>query len=187
MFKLPLRSHLHIFYGAEIITLQYCLNIHLALIYSCLIELCHSATWCHQLYILCKLPLRGHLHIFYGGNGVQSSLLGLNGAMWDISSSGASNPRSKDSFSGKRRLNFINNPGNLGIQDAGCIKGLWKLQGFELQRESFSDFIKEHPNFRTKLWQYAANGQVCRPLCLMLGKSVNTTWGVRFHSNLKCN
>ena len=100
--KLPLRGYLHIFYGAEIITLQYCLNIHLALIYSCLIELCHSATWCHHLYILCKLPLRGHLHIFYGGNGVQSSLLGLNGAIWDISSSGASNPRPKEPFSRKK-------------------------------------------------------------------------------------
>ena len=58
---------------------------------------------------------------------------GLPSTSWEISSSGASNPRPKESFSQKGGLNSreTKNAENPGLQDAGCIKNLRKLLSLE--------------------------------------------------------
>ena len=67
---------------------------------------------------------------------------GLPSTSWEISSSGASNPRPKESFSQKGGLNSreTKNEENPGLQDAGCIKNLRKLLG---QRESSRNSFQE--------------------------------------------
>ena len=73
---------------------------------------------------------------------------GLPHASLEKSTSGASNPRPKVSFSEKRGLNFeeTKNLKNPVLQNAGCIKNPRELLGLELQKESSRDFFQE-PNY----------------------------------------